>query len=246
MVVGNNGDGHLAGLLLGGSGGLSLWQDPGQRRGAQSHQPELRRRVGRPAELLREGSSLEDALTQATSGSVEQVSQHLSLSGTTLGPGRDLADGLGDAGYLRERVRRRWAAMRRFQYDPSPSFSGWLKTVTHNTLNDFCNDRRKEHGQIAVNISIAELGAAAPTRRNSNKGWRVSSIATCSKTAVRRSKNASSRSPGTRFDSRPSKVSPAGCRGTFEDPRREHVFVARNHVQKLLQEEIRFMKGNKT
>ena len=51
-------------------------------------------------------------------------------------------------------------AMRRFHYDPSRSFSGWLKTVTHNTWTDFCNDRRKEPGQVTTGISIAEVSAA--------------------------------------------------------------------------------------
>src|SRR5271156_2503208 len=35
------------------------------------------------------------------------------------------------------------AAMRKFQYDPARSFRGWLRSVTHNTWTDFCNDRRK-------------------------------------------------------------------------------------------------------
>ena len=43
-------------------------------------------------------------------------------------------------------------AMRNFQYDPSRSFSGWLKTVTHNALNDFWSDRRKEPGQVARHL----------------------------------------------------------------------------------------------
>src|SRR5271156_739538 len=34
-------------------------------------------------------------------------------------------------------------AMRKFRYDPSRSFRGWLRSVTHNTWTDFCNDRRK-------------------------------------------------------------------------------------------------------
>ena len=123
LVVGNNGDGHLA-LLLGGAGGLTPVSDPVQRRGAEPDRPELRRGLRRPAELLRQhgrprggpepglrpqrrprrsaravrrdrGGLLGPGnrrwtavLSQATSGSVQQVSQLLSFTGTHAGPGR--------------------------------------------------------------------------------------------------------------------------------------------------------------
>ncbi len=34
--------------------------------------------------------------------------------------------------------------LRTFQYDPSRSFRGWLRTVTHNALADFLADRRRQ------------------------------------------------------------------------------------------------------
>src|SRR5947209_3294109 len=49
------------------------------------------------------------------------------------------------------------AAMRKFQYDPSRSFSGWLKIVTHNAWTDFCRGRRREPGQMAPGITITEM-----------------------------------------------------------------------------------------
>src|SRR6516225_6837163 len=49
------------------------------------------------------------------------------------------------------------AAMRSFRYDPSRSFHAWLKTVTHHTLSHFSTQRRREPGQIAPDIPIAEL-----------------------------------------------------------------------------------------
>ena len=111
--MGNNGDGHLA-LLLGGSGGLSLSQtlvsaeapNPTSLSFAGVSDGQLNFYVstaGREAAMnlvfnLDGGTGLEDGLsvaptgesslsvvlTQATTGSVQQVSQLLSVSGTTL------------------------------------------------------------------------------------------------------------------------------------------------------------------
>jgi hypothetical protein len=116
LVVGNNGDGHLA-LLLGGSGGLSLSQtlvsaeapNPTSLSFAGVSDGQLSFYVstaGREAAMnlafnLEGGGGLEAGtsplaptstgesspsavLSQATSGSVQQVSQLLSLTGTTL------------------------------------------------------------------------------------------------------------------------------------------------------------------
>ena len=135
------------------------------------------------------------------------------------------------------------AAMRKFQYDPSRSFSGWLKTVTHNTLNDFCRDRRKEPGQIALDISIAELGAA---REEFEHGLESLIDRDLFETALRRIERRVKPVTWNAFRL----TALEGLSGQDAGERLKipvaHVFVAKNRVQKLLQEEIRFMKGNES
>ncbi|MGP0064093.1 MAG: RNA polymerase sigma factor [Isosphaeraceae bacterium] len=133
------------------------------------------------------------------------------------------------------------AAMRKFQYDPSRSFSGWLKTVTHNTLNDFGNDRRRAPGQVALNISIAEL---ADAREEFEQGLESLVDRDLFETALRRIEKRVK--PGTWDAFRLTALE--GLSGQEAGARLNmpvaHIFVARNRVQKLLQEEIRYMKGN--
>jgi RNA polymerase sigma factor (sigma-70 family) len=133
------------------------------------------------------------------------------------------------------------AAMRKFQYDPSRSFSGWLKTVTHNTLNDFYNDRRKEPGQIATEISIDDLGAA---RQEFEQGLESLIDRDLFETAMRRIEKRVKPATWNAFRL----TALEGLSGQDAGERLKipvaHVFVAKNRVQKLLQEEIRFMKGN--
>ena len=133
-------------------------------------------------------------------------------------------------------------AMRRFYYDPSRSFSGWLKTVTHNTWTDFCNDRRKEPGQVTTGISIAEVSAArVEFARQIENLFDRDLFETAMHRVINRVK------PVTWECFR--LMALEGLSGQVAGERLKipvaHVFVAKNRVQKLLQEEIRIMKGDK-
>jgi RNA polymerase sigma-70 factor (ECF subfamily) len=131
--------------------------------------------------------------------------------------------------------------MQRFQYDPSRSFSGWLKIVTQNTWNDFCNDRRREPGQLSPEIPIAELSAA---RIDLEQGLENLFDRDLFETALRRV--AQRVKPVTWEAFRLLAVE--GLSGQEVGQRLNipvaHAFVAKNRVQKLLQEEIRLMKGD--
>jgi RNA polymerase sigma factor (sigma-70 family) len=133
-------------------------------------------------------------------------------------------------------------AMRRFHYDPSRSFSGWLKTVTHNTWTDFCNDRRKEPGQIAAEISIAEGSAARIEFESQIENLFDRDLF---ETAMHRVINRVKPVTWDCFRL----MALEGLSGQVAGERLKipvaHVFVAKNRVQKLLQEEIRLMKGGK-
>jgi RNA polymerase sigma-70 factor (ECF subfamily) len=132
------------------------------------------------------------------------------------------------------------SAMRKLQYDPSRSFSGWLKTVTHNTLNDFCSDRRRGPGQVALDIAIADQAV----RDDFAHGLESVIDRDLFETALRRIEKRVK--PGTWNAFRLTALE--GLSGQDAGERLKipvaHVFVARNRVQKLLQEEIRYMKGH--
>ena len=134
------------------------------------------------------------------------------------------------------------AAMRQFRYDPSRSFSGWLKTVTHNTLSDFCRDRRRKPGQMGLDISIAEQGAAWDEFEH---GLESLIDRDMFETAMRRVERRVK--PVTWNSFRLTALE--GLSGQDAGERLKipvaHVFVAKNRVQKLLQDEIRFMKGDR-
>jgi RNA polymerase sigma factor (sigma-70 family) len=49
-----------------------------------------------------------------------------------------------------------FAALRKFQYDPSRSFRAWLKTVTQHAWSDFVSARRRDPGQIDTIADSAE------------------------------------------------------------------------------------------
>jgi RNA polymerase sigma-70 factor (ECF subfamily) len=131
--------------------------------------------------------------------------------------------------------------MQRFQYDPSRSFSGWLKVVTQNTWNDFCNDRRREPGQLSPEIPIPELSAA---RIDLEQGLENLFDRDLFETALRRV--AKRVKPVTWEAFRLLAVE--GLSGQEVGQRLSipvaHAFVAKNRIQKLLQEEIRLMKGD--
>ena len=134
-------------------------------------------------------------------------------------------------------------ALRKFHYNGSGSFSAWLRTVTHHVLCHFLNDRRKQPGQIGPNLTIADLGPA-----------RVDLIQELQRLldrdlfgiAMRRVEKRVK--PVTWEAFRLSALEGLSGQAVAQRLRIPvaHVFVARNRVQKLLQEEVRIMKGEET
>jgi RNA polymerase sigma-70 factor (ECF subfamily) len=133
------------------------------------------------------------------------------------------------------------AVMHRFQYDPSCSFNGWLKIVIQNTWNDFCQDRRREPGQLSPAIPIADLAAArAELEHGLEDHFNRDLFETPLRQVAKRVK------PVTWEAFRLLVVE--GLSGQ-EGGRRlsipvAHAFLAQVRVQKLLQHEIPIMKGD--
>jgi RNA polymerase sigma factor (sigma-70 family) len=132
-------------------------------------------------------------------------------------------------------------AMRTFRYNPSRSFHAWLKTVTHHALSDFSAGRYREPGQIAPNLSIADLVEARDDLERELESLFDRDLF---QLAMRRVKKRVK--PVTWEAFRLTALE--GLSGQHAGERLQipvaHVFVAKNRVQKLLQGEIRFMKGH--
>jgi RNA polymerase sigma-70 factor (ECF subfamily) len=134
-------------------------------------------------------------------------------------------------------------AMRTFQYDPARSFHAWLRTVTQHALSQFSAVRLREPGQIGPAIPLAELvDARDDLEQRLESLFDRDLIAIAMRRVEKRAK------PVTWDAFRLTALE--GLTGQDAAQRLgipvAHVFVARNRVQKRLQEEIRIMKGDGT
>jgi RNA polymerase sigma-70 factor (ECF subfamily) len=130
-------------------------------------------------------------------------------------------------------------AMRTFRYDPGRSFHAWLRTVTQHALGHFSGGRRREPGQLNADIQIAELvDARVDLEQGLESLFDLDLFAIAMRRVERRVK------PVTwdafQLTAREGLTGQAAARRLGIPV--AHVFVARNRVQKLLQEEIRIMK----
>ncbi len=130
-------------------------------------------------------------------------------------------------------------AMRNFRYDPSRSFHGWLKTVTHHALSDFLAGRGKEPGQVATDLSIANLVEASDDLKRELESLFDRDLF---QMALRRVQKRVKPVTWESFRL----MALEGLSGQQAGEQLQipvaHVFVAKNRVQKLLQEEIKIMK----
>jgi RNA polymerase sigma-70 factor (ECF subfamily) len=132
-------------------------------------------------------------------------------------------------------------AMRAFRYDPSRSFRAWLKTVTQHALSAYSAGRRKQPGQIGPDHSIDELSAAQVDLEHALENLFDRDLF---QIAMRRVEKRVK--PVTWDAFRLTALEGLSGRevGQRLDMPVAHVFVAKNRVQKLLQEEVRIMKGD--
>jgi RNA polymerase sigma factor (sigma-70 family) len=134
------------------------------------------------------------------------------------------------------------AAIRKFQYDPARSFRAWLKTVTQHALSDFVASRRKDPGLTAAPIDIIVASAEAKTdlEQRIEEAFDAEVLELAMQRVKKRVK------PGT-WDAfhftAVEGLSGAAAAARLEIPV-AHVFVAKNRVQKMLQEQARILKKN--
>jgi RNA polymerase sigma factor (sigma-70 family) len=129
------------------------------------------------------------------------------------------------------------AAIRKFHYDPARSFRAWLKTVTEHALSDFVTTRRRHPGQIAV--SIDEIATSADARSDLEQQLEDAFEAELADLAMQRVKKRVKPTTWEAFQL----TAVEGLSGADAAQRLQipvaHVFVAKNRVQKMLQEEAR-------
>jgi RNA polymerase sigma-70 factor (ECF subfamily) len=132
-------------------------------------------------------------------------------------------------------------AMRAFRYDPSRSFHAWLKTVTQHVLSQFSTQQRRGPGQVVGDVSIAELVDA---RDEFQRGLENLFDRDLFQIAMRRIEKRVKPMTWDAFRL----TALEGLSGREAAQRLgipvAHVFVAKNRVQKLLQEEVRILKGD--
>ena len=134
-------------------------------------------------------------------------------------------------------------AMKRFQYDPDRSFRGWLKTVTQNAWNDFVASR---HANSALDAGQADAiadshDALADLEQTMEDAYDRELLELAMRRVEKRVKPATWQAFRlTVIDNRP------GAEAAKElGMPVAHVFVAKHRVQKMLEEEVRLLKGER-
>jgi RNA polymerase sigma factor (sigma-70 family) len=141
---------------------------------------------------------------------------------------------------VQEVLMKLLAAIRKFQYDPARSFRAWLKTVTQHALSDFVSSRRRDPGQIAA--SIDQIATSADARTDLEQRLEDAFDAEMLELAMHRVKKRVKSETWDAFQL----TAVEGLSGTAAAAKLnrpvDHVFVAKNRVQKMLQEETRILR----
>jgi RNA polymerase sigma factor (sigma-70 family) len=134
-----------------------------------------------------------------------------------------------------------FAALRKFQYDPSRSFRAWLKTVTQHAWSDFVAARRRHPAQNANQIDT--IADSAEAQSDLNKQLEDAFDRELLEVAMRRIKGRTKASNWEAFHL----TAIEGLSGAEAALKLGmpvgHVFVAKHRIQKLLQDEVRILKN---
>jgi RNA polymerase sigma-70 factor (ECF subfamily) len=133
-----------------------------------------------------------------------------------------------------------FSALRKFHYDPSRSFRGWLKTVTQHAWSDFLAARRKDPGHLAG--SISQVADSSEAQSDLERRLEEAFDRELLDLAMHRIKGRVKPVTWDAFQL----TAIDGLSGADAARKLEmavaHVFVAKHRVQKMLQEEVRLLK----
>jgi RNA polymerase sigma-70 factor (ECF subfamily) len=132
-------------------------------------------------------------------------------------------------------------AMRTFRYDPSRNFCAWLRTVTQHALGAFAAGRARQPGQIVPELAIADRVDARAELERELEGFFDRDLFHMAMRRVEKRVKAATWDAFRLTTLEGLSGQEAGQRLNMPVA---NVFVAKNRVQKLLQEEIRTMKGD--
>ena len=136
-----------------------------------------------------------------------------------------------------------FAAMSKFQYDPARSFRAWLKTVTKHAWCDFLAARKKDPGRNAGPLD--KIADSTDAQSNLERHFEDAFDAELLDLAIHRVKNRVKPATWQAFQlTAVDGHSGADAAQKLQIPV-AHVFVAKNRVQNMLQEEIRILRNGK-
>ena len=131
-------------------------------------------------------------------------------------------------------------AMKKYRYDPTPGFRGWLKTVTHNAWLDFVASRRRTPGQDPQRLaSVADSSDAfADLEQQMQQAFERELLELAMRRVEPRVK------PNTWEAFRLTSLENLSGVEAAERLQMQvsHVFVAKHRVMKLLEQEVRKLK----
>jgi RNA polymerase sigma-70 factor (ECF subfamily) len=134
-----------------------------------------------------------------------------------------------------------FAALRKFQYDPSRSFRAWLKTVTQHAWSDFVSARRRVPGQASARIDT--IADSAEAQSDLERQLEDAFDRELLEVAMRRIKGRTKPANWEAFQlTAVDGLSGAEAAQKLGIPV-GHVFVAKHRVQKQLQDEVRILKN---
>ena len=134
-----------------------------------------------------------------------------------------------------------FAAMSTFRYDPAKSFRAWLKTVTKHAWADFLSTRRKDPGRNAGPIEM--IADSSQAQSDLERQVEEASDADLLERASRRVKKRVKPATWEAFELTVLQgLSGAEAARKLQIPV-AHLFVFKNRVQKMLQEEIRILRN---
>jgi RNA polymerase sigma-70 factor (ECF subfamily) len=135
-----------------------------------------------------------------------------------------------------------FAALRKFRYDPAQSFRAWLKTVTQHAWSDFIAARRRRPGQTSrIDTIVDSTEAQSDLERQLDDAFDRELLEVAMHRIKTRVKPATWEAFHlTAFEG----LSGADAAQRLQMPV-GHVFVAKHRIQKMLQEEVRTLKGER-
>jgi RNA polymerase sigma factor (sigma-70 family) len=136
-----------------------------------------------------------------------------------------------------------FAAMSKFQYDPARSFRAWLKTVTKHAWCDFLAARKRDPGRTAGPLDM--IADSADAQSDLERHLEDAFDAELLEVAMHRVKNRVKPATWQAFQLTVVEgLSGADAAQKLQIPV-AHVFVGKNRVQKMLQEEARILRNGK-